>query len=298
MNRTDLSPLDRGVRPIVKWAGGKRKLLSVLLEVDPGPVRRYFEPFLGGGAMMLAMPNTTRKFLCDSNPELLNLYRTVRDYLPDLLESLRKLDNTKETYLAIRAWDRKPNFLELSDVQRAARFLFLNRTGFNGLYRVNSSGYFNVPYGSYANPRIVDEKNLTSFSAFLNERKWSRLLTNIGPAMNFSDYLDRFTFKRGDLVYLDPPYAPMNKTSSFVSYQAGGFGEHEQKLVMLVAKRIDAEGGRVMISNSAAEMVKNLYEEILSPLPNFKIGEIEASRLIAAKSSSRTPAKEIVIRNY
>jgi DNA adenine methylase len=292
------TPLNTGVRPIVKWAGGKRKLLPQLLSREVGPINRYFEPFLGGGAMMLALPNEVERFLCDSNEDLLNVYQDVRDNLIPLLEILSTFKNDQETYSAIRDWDRTNDWANRTVIEKSARFIYLNRTGFNGLHRVNAAGKFNVPFGHYKNPKIADRENLHKFSEFLNQKNGDgEFITKLLPAQDFASFLLKVRPESGDFVYLDPPYAPLPNTSSFVSYQAGGFGDADQKSVMESALEAHRRGAKIMISNSKAPVVLQLFSELLEP-EGFSLEFILAARNIAARSSSRAPIHEVVIRNF
>jgi DNA adenine methylase len=292
------TPLNTGVRPIVKWAGGKRKLLPQLLSREIGPINRYFEPFLGGGAMMLALPNEVERFLCDSNEDLLNVYQGVRDDLIPLLDILSTFKNDQETYSSIRDWDRTNDWANRTIIEKSARFIYLNRTGFNGLHRVNAAGKFNVPFGHYKNPKIADRENLQKFSDFLNQKSADgEFITKLFPAQDFASFLLKVRPGSGDFVYLDPPYAPLPNVSSFVSYQAGGFGDTDQKSVITSALDAHRRGAKVMISNSTAPVVLQLFSELLEP-EGFSLELILAARNIAAKSSSRAPIHEVVIRNF
>lgn len=299
MTSINMSPLDIGIRPIVKWAGGKRRLISELLSHDVGPVETYYEPFLGGGAMMLALPLDTPRKICDANADLINLYLTVRDSLEDLLSALQHMPNEPKIYNEIRGWDRLPNWNKKSNIEKSARFLYLNKTAFNGLHRVNRAGEFNVPFGRYKNPKILDRPNLESFSKFLNQKNAEgSFVTEIHPANSFDSFLKNQSLRLGDFVYLDPPYAPLPNSQSFVSYQAGGFSDFDQRRVMEVALESHERGAKVMLSNSSAPMILELYEEILGPTGDFNIEFIQASRNIAAAGSARAAVAEAVIRNY
>ena len=207
-----LEKLEKGTYPIVKWVGGKRQLMFELLKNMPKSHNRYFEPFIGGGALFFEL-QPENAYISDMNEELINLYSIVRDNVYELISDLNKHEVSKEYFLEIRNLDRTDKYKNLSNVQRASRFIYLNRTCFNGLYRVNSQGQFNVPYGNYKNPRIVDENNLLNCSELLKN-------TEIKCA-DFSEILTKV--KKGDFVYFDPPYVPLNETSSFTSYTKDGF---------------------------------------------------------------------------
>jgi len=264
-------------KPIVKWAGGKRQLLPELLARVPVEFGAYHEFFLGGGALFFELYGQElidTAYLADINPDLMNLYNIVKKRPYELIEELKaeKYENDEKTFYSIRSQ-------EVSDgVQRAARFLYLNRTAYNGLYRVNSKGKFNVPFGRYKNPRILDEVGLLAASEALSCAKLM--------CTDFSDIL--IYAKEGDFAYFDPPYYPLNGTSNFTSYTSAGFGfEEQQKLKKtvdsLVKKNVD-----VLISNSATDFIKNLYS-------NYKCEIVVANRMINCIAERRGTVKEIVI---
>jgi DNA adenine methylase len=276
-------------KPFLKWAGGKRKLLSEILP-QLGSIRgAYFEPFLGAGAVLLGLDPRIPKFGNDINGELINTWLCIQRDPEGLLFELQKLDHSKEAFLEIRALDRKTGWLRTATPhQRAARTIYLNKTCFNGLYRVNSKGHFNVPFADYKNPRIVDEGNLRSVSTFLNtadERGGN-------PLFQCSDY-EAFVeqAKSGDVVYFDPPYAPISKTASFVGYASGGFGEFKQLQLRDTAAKLINRGVRVLISNSDSELINDLY----SSEYGFQKKRLSVARPIAAKPTSRGAVGELLI---
>ena len=246
-------------RPFLKWAGGKSKLLPQLLEVAPRDFSAYFEPFLGGGALFFALSASRgplRSSLSDSNEELVNAYTCVRDSLPELISALQGMEHQ---YL--QATDRAASYYRVRSAQRsdpvhrAARLLFLNKTCFNGLYRVNRSGRFNVPHGRYANPTICDTANLEAASAALQ-----------GSAVtgeDFSDSCQRAGF--GDFVYFDPPYQPVSQTSRFTSYTAADFTWDDQVRLADVAIEASSRGASVLISNSGNGDIEALYPRTRPP---------------------------------
>ena len=225
--------------PLVKWVGGKRQLMLDLLKNMPTSFNRYFEPFIGGGALFFEL-QPYNAYISDMNEELINLYCVVRDNVYELISDLSKHKITKEYYLKIRNLDRTNKYKKLTNVQRASRFIYLNRTCFNGLYRVNSKGEFNVPFGNYKNPRIVDIDNLLSCSSLLKN-------TEIKHA-DFSKVLEYA--KKGDFVYFDPPYVPLNETSSFTSYTKNGFDMDMQVKLKEVCDELNLKGVNFMLSNS------------------------------------------------
>ncbi|MFW6026133.1 MAG: DNA adenine methylase [Candidatus Woesearchaeota archaeon] len=268
----------------VKWAGGKKQLISQFEKFFPEKVDRYLEPFVGGGAVAFYMLKTRRPketIISDINKELMTGYKVIRDKLDELMGKLKehKENHCKEYYYKIRKQDRKEE-VDLSDVEQTARFIYLNKTCFNGLYRVNSKGQFNVPIGSYKNPAILMKNDLKEISRLLNNVKVKQ--------QSFEKVLD--DAKEGDFVYLDPPYYPLNK-DSFTSYQQKQFLDEEHKKLAEVFKKLDEKGCRVMLSNSDTEFVKNLYED-------FNINVVRARRSINCNGDDRGKINELVITNY
>ncbi|AEG16007.1 DNA adenine methylase [Desulfofundulus kuznetsovii DSM 6115] len=264
-------------RPPVKWAGGKSQLI---LQFEPLFPKReyslYVEPFVGGGAIFFHLL-PPRAVLIDSNDELINFYLVVRDNLEALLQDLRRHENTAEYYYRIRALD--PG--QLTPVERASRFLYLNKTGYNGLWRVNSQGKHNVPFGRYKNPKIVDEPNLRLVSEAL---KRAEIICG-----DFSRVLD--CADRGAFVYLDPPYHPLSETANFTSYTPDAFGEDDQRRLAEVFRELDRKGCLVMLSNSDTPFIRELYK-------NYDIQVVYAKRAINCRADKRGPISELVIRNY
>jgi DNA adenine methylase len=267
--------------PFLKWAGGKSQLLKTFSSYYPSVFGRYFEPFVGGGAVFFALAakqgNGFRATISDCNQELINCYATVRDHLEELLEALRKHRNDKHHFYAVRGSD----VARLSAIDRAARLIYLNKTCFNGLYRVNRSGQFNVPFGKYKNPRIVDETNL---------RLASRVLQNADVLCSpFENTLSKT--KAGDFVYLDPPYQPVSATSNFTSYTSASFGLQDQERLADFVHKLDKRGCHVMVSNSDNELIQQLYAR-------FKVHKVTATRAINCKGNLRGRINELLITNY
>lgn len=275
-----LEQLKSETYPIVKWVGGKRQLMFELIKNMPKSYNRYFEPFIGGGALFFEL-QPEQAYISDMNEELINLYSVVRDYVYELIKDLSKHEVSKEYFLEIRNIDRTEQYTELSDVERASRFIYLNRTCFNGMYRVNSQGQFNVPFGHYKNPRIIDENNLLNCSELLKK-------TEIKCA-DFSEILTKV--KKGDLVYFDPPYVPLNETSSFTSYTKDGFDINMQFKLRDVCDELDNKGVKFMLSNSDTKLVNELYV-------NYEIKKVFASRQINANADGRGKITEVLVRNY
>ncbi len=269
-----------GTYPLIKWVGGKRQLMHELLRNMPESYNRYYEPFVGGGALFFEL-QPFGGYISDMNEELINFYSVVRDNVHELISSLKKHEITKEYFLNIRNIDRTEKYKNISNVEKASRFIYLNRTCFNGMYRVNSQGQFNVPFGHYKNPRIVDTYNLINCSALLKK-------TEI-ECCDFSLILNRV--KKGDFVYLDPPYVPLSETSSFTSYTKDGFDIDMQIKLRDVCNELDSKGVMFMLSNSDTKLVKELYAP-------YDIKKVYAKRHINANAFGRGKISEILVRNY
>lgn len=275
-----LEQLKNEIYPIVKWVGGKRQLMFELIKNMPKSYNRYFEPFVGGGALFFEL-QPENAYISDMNEELINLYSVVRDNVYELIEDLGKHEVSKEYFLEIRNIDRTEQYAKLSSIERASRFIYLNRTCFNGMYRVNSKGEFNVPFGHYKNPRIIDENNLLNCSKLLNK-------TEIKCA-DFSEILTKV--QKDDFVYFDPPYVPLNETSSFTSYTKDGFDIDMQFKLRDVCDELDSMGVKFMLSNSDTKLVNELYA-------NYEIKKVFASRQISANADGRGKITEVLVRNY
>ncbi len=275
-----LEKLQQETYPIVKWVGGKRQLMFELLKNMPENYNRYFEPFIGGGALFFEL-QPDNAYISDMNEELINLYQVVRDNVDELIADLQKHDITKEYFIEIRNIDRTEEYKNWSDIQKASRFIYLNRTCFNGMYRVNSKGEFNVPFGHYKNPRILDENNLINCSNLLQR-------TEIKHA-DFSEILKKV--EKGDFVYFDPPYVPLSETSSFTSYTKDGFDLDMQFKLRDVCDELDSMGVKFLLSNSDTKLVNELYE-------NYNIKKVFASRQINANADGRGKITEVLVRNY
>lgn len=269
-------------RPIIKWAGGKAQLLPILQRHLPPMerVKRYYEPFVGGAAMFFFLQHES-SHLSDTNAEIINLYHVVRDCLDELQVALRKhkLSNSETYYYQIRSQDTAT----LSLVERAARIIYLNKTCFNGLYRVNSKGRFNVPYGRYKNPTICDTSNLEAASLAL------RRATLPGSGIDYEDALHDVGV--GDFIYFDPPYHPLNTTSSFTSYTDKSFTADDQARLALTFRRLHVSGSYLMQSNSDTPLIRALYY-------GFRMERIQANRSINSKGDKRGPVSELLIMNY
>ena len=267
-----------GAAPFLKWAGGKSQLLQPILARIPAQVPgTYVEPFIGGGAVFFELARTARikrARLSDRNPELVNAYVAVRDRVEDVIEALAEHENDEEHYYRIRDIDPA----SLAVPERAARTIFLNRVGYNGLYRVNSSGRFNVPFGRYRNPRICDAEGLRHASRALG-------IADIRVA-DFAGTCSGVTV--GDVVYLDPPYVPVSKTASFTSY-SGRFDEAEHQRLAQVFRELVDVGAFVLLSNSDTKLSRELYT-------GFKITTVDATRAINSKGDKRGVVREVLVQ--
>lgn len=274
-----MQPFDWGVhaKPFLKWVGSKRYLLPEILPRLPKKIGTYYEPFLGGGAVFFALA-TEKRFkravISDANRELMSTYKIVRDKPAELTKRLKKHVYEEKRYYEVRAQDP----WKLGDVERAARMIYLNRTGFNGLYRVNKKGEFNVPFGRYTNPTICDEENLLAVSEVLQDVEIKS--EDFGYAT--------FDAKRDDVVYFDCPYVPLSATSNFTAYAKDGFGPKEQERLRNCAARLDSIGVHVLLSNSDTPLVRELYK-------GFKIERVEAPRRVNSKAEKRGNVSELLI---
>ena len=273
-------------KPFVKWVGGKRQLLKQFRELGLYPpeafnpiTNTYHEPFVGGGAVFFDLLPKNAK-LSDLNNELVITYNVIKDNVDELIKSLQKHIYDKEYYLEVRA----KKVEDLSDIEIASRFIFLNRTGFNGLYRVNKSGQFNVPFGRYNNPVICDEDNLRRVSNALQDV----IITH----QDYKKVLE--TAQNGDFVYFDPPYYPINTTSSFTSYTVEGFLEKEQTELRNTFVKLHEKGCFVMLSNSDTPFINELY----SVINGVTINKITAGRAINSKGTGRGKITEVLVTNY
>jgi len=268
------------VKPFLKWAGGKSQLLPELLKRIPKNFNRYFEPFIGGGAFFFYL-QPMNAYISDTNEELILTYTVIRDRLPELIIELEKIKHSTENYYSLRALDRELSFSGLSSVLKAARLIYLNKTCFNGLYRVNASGQFNVPQGKYKNPKYVDRENLFACHQVLRATE----------IVHDSFLSIEHKVKKGDFVYFDPPYVPLTTTSSFKTYTKEGFGEAEQVALKDLCDRLTKMEVNWMLSNSSSPVVLDLYND-------YNIELVDATRSINSKANSRGKIKEALISNY
>lgn len=271
------------VVPFVKWVGGKRQILLDIEKYLPSKFLTYYEPFVGGGALLFHL-QPKNAVINDSNEELINLYTVIKNNPLDLIEDLRKHKNEADYFYTIRGLDRdREKFLKLTDIERASRIIFLNKTCYNGLFRVNNAGEFNTPFGRYKNPNIVNEITIKAVSSYLNN---ANILIMNG---DFEEALRDVS--KGDFIYLDPPYDPISDSSSFTGYTKGGFGRDEQERLKDLCDQLHAKKAKFLLSNSYTELILNLYK-------NYKIKEVKAIRSINSDAEKRGQVSEVLIRNY
>ena len=292
------------VKPFLKWAGGKTQLLDEIdeyLPFDDKNITKYAEPFVGGGAVLFHILNNYELeaiYISDINSDLIDTYISIRDNVDSLVENLGELE---ELYLSADNYGRKEIFLdkrmrfnylklhpdEVSMVEKAALMIFLNRTCFNGLYRVNSKGLYNVPAGRYKNPTICDEKNLSAVS-----NKLKNVIIVCAPYYESDKFIDDHTF-----VYFDPPYRPITETAGFTSYTENGFGDIEQENLAKYYDKLCKKGAICLLSNSDPKNV-NPDDDFFDDLyMNYKVNRVYANRMINSKSSKRGKITEILVTN-
>jgi len=274
------------LQPFLKWAGGKRQLLPEIRKYVPQKFNTYFEPFIGAAAVLFDLQPQTA-VINDANAELINCYQVIKDSPEELITATRKHRelNTKEYFYKLRGLDRKKEFLKLSAVERAARIIYLNKTCFNGLFRVNSNGQFNVPYGDYKNPSIVDEVVIKATSRYFNEKAVTILNDDFEKAVNEAN--------KGDFIYFDPPYDPVSDTASFTGYDVNGFDKNEQRRLKKVCDELSNKKCKVLVSNSATDFIKELYGD----QTQYTIVEVEANRNINSVGTGRGKISEVLIYN-
>ncbi|MDR1625427.1 MAG: DNA adenine methylase [Spirochaetia bacterium] len=276
------------IRPFLKWAGGKRQLLAEIKKQLPQGMNKYtyYEPFVGAGAVFFELQHG-KAVIGDCNAQLILTYKTIKENVEELIKLLRKHKNKngEEYFYEIRNLDRDAaKFSKLTDAGKAARFIFLNKTCFNGLYRVNSQGLFNVPCGKYKNPAICEETVLRHISGYLNNNGIAILNSDFEAAVLSAD--------ENSFVYFDPPYHSPGKTN-FTGYQADGFGEEEQERLRAVMVKLTNRGAKCLLSNSDTDYIRKLYD-----CDFFDIISVRAKRFINSDSAGRGNVNEVLIKNW
>ena len=271
------------VAPVLKWVGGKRQLLDTFKPLLPKRITSYCEPFVGGGAMLFHLQPSTA-YVNDINCELIKVYDIIKNDVENLIIRLSQFENTADEFYAIRDWDRNKNeYNSLSDTEKAARILYLNKTCYNGLYRVNNAGEFNSPFGNYRNPNIINAPVLRAVSAYLNAANIHLTSTDYSTVLN--------TIPKGTFVYLDPPYDPLSETSNFTGYSRGGFTREDQIQLRECCDELDRRGIKFMLSNSATDFILEQYKA-------YNVRIVQAKRAINSIAAKRGDVDEVVVRNY
>lgn len=273
------------VAPVLKWVGGKRQLMDVIAPLIPSSLTTYYEPFIGGGAVLFNL-QPKKAVINDLNPELINVYKVIKDNPNELIQALKMHEsmNCEDYFYEVRAYDRnKTEYEKLSNIEKAARVIYLNKTCYNGLFRVNSSGEFNSPWGRYSNPNISNIPTIKALNTYFNKYD---ITIKCG---NYADSLKGI--RKGAFVYLDPPYMPISSSSSFTGYTANGFGEKEQIELKKLCDKLNDKGVKFLLSNSCCPFIEELYK-------NYIIQKVPAKRTINANAEKRGVIDEVLVRNY
>ncbi|MBC8589429.1 DNA adenine methylase [Paratissierella segnis] len=270
------------IQPFLKWAGGKRQLIKEIEKYFPNKISTYYEPFLGGGAVLFYL-QPKKAIINDYNADLINTYKVIMDNIEELIENLKKHKNTSEYFYYIRGLDRKPEFKNLNNIEKASRLIYLNKTCYNGLFRVNSQGEFNTPFGNYKNPNIVNEHVLRVVNKYLNENDIRILNYDFEEALK--------GIRKGSFVYFDPPYMPISDSSSFTGYTLDGFNIEDQIRLKNLCDNLDGKGVKFLLSNSSAPFILDLYKD-------YNIEFVNAKRSINSIAGGRGEIKEILVKNY
>lgn len=275
------------VAPVLKWVGGKRQLLKEILPLIPKDISAYYEPFVGGGAVLFAL-QPKKAIINDYNAELINVYQVIMNDHDNLIKILETHEekNSSEFFYKIREIDRSYEYKNLTDVERAARIIYLNKTCYNGLYRVNQAGQFNSPYGKYKNPNIVNSPAIKALhDYFIN----SNITITSG---DYKDTLKEIKAKTRSFVYLDPPYYPLSSSSSFTGYTENGFDEEQQIELKNECVKLNKKGIKFLLSNSSCDFIEELYKN------DFNIKIIKAKRVLNSDGNKRGEIDEVLISNY
>lgn len=271
------------ISPIVKWVGGKRQLLAEIMPLINNNCSTYVEPFIGGGAVFFEL-QPKKAIINDYNRELINVYRIIKSDPEELISELvtHEKNNTEDYFYELRALDRSPQYEIMSDIQKAARVIYLNKTCYNGLYRVNAAGQFNSPYGKYKNPNIVNATTIKGMSKYLNK-------ANVD--IRQGDYKEALKgLRSGAFVYLDPPYMPISSSSSFTGYTENGFSYEQQEALKRECDKLRNKGISFLQSNSDCPEIRELYS-------GYEIKTVQAKRSINSKANKRGEISEVLIYN-
>lgn len=274
------------LKPALIWIGGKTQLLSTIVPLLPDNYNTYCEPFVGGGALLFhVQPHTA--IINDINTELITTYNVIKYDVENLIVELKTFKNESDFYYWVRSWDRDTDaYNNISDIKKAARILYLNKTCFNGLYRVNNQGKYNAPFGKHKNPKIVNEVVLRQVSEYFNKCDITILNADYTKVLE--------SLPRDSFVYLDPPYDPVTKTANFTKYTSNGFSQDDQIELKEMCDKLTSRGIKFMLSNSSTEFIKNLY----SDGEKYNIIEVYAVRTVNCDASKRGKVSEVIVRNY
>ncbi len=270
------------IAPFLKWVGGKRQLMPIIREHLPSKFNTYYEPFIGGGAVLFEI-QPKKAVINDFNQELINTYKIIKSNPIELIQDLKLHLNESDYFYNIRALDRQEGFENLSSLKKASRILYLNKTCYNGLYRVNNSGEFNSPFGKYKNPNIVNEITIKAVSKFLNENDITIINGDFEKAVEKA--------KKGDFVYFDPPYDPVSKSSNFTGYVQGGFNMFDQIRLRELCDKLNEKRVRFLLSNASTSFILDQYSK-------YNISKVKANRSINSNASKRGEVDEVLIKNY
>jgi len=275
--------INKLVTPVVKWVGGKRQIINQIVKYIPKSFSTYYEPFLGGGAVLFELQPKTA-VVNDINAELINLYEVIKNNVNELIDDLKQHRNDETYFYELRELDRnKEYYNHLTPLQRASRLIYLNKTCYNGLFRVNKAGQFNTPFGNYKNPNIVNEYTLKAVSSYFNKAQITFTCKDFNEALKGA--------RKGAFVYLDPPYDPVSDSASFTGYDKGGFDQSEQIRLKNACDKLNEKGIKFLLSNSATDFIKDLYKD-------YKIEIIQAKRVINSKADKRGEIDEVLVMNF
>ncbi|NLX76363.1 MAG: DNA adenine methylase [Clostridiaceae bacterium] len=271
------------VAPVLKWVGGKRQLIEDIIKLIPDQYTTYYEPFLGGGAVLFSL-QPERAVVNDISEELINVYTVIRDNIEELIEDLKTHKNEAGYYYRLRELDRdREAYSRLSSVKRASRIIYLNKTCYNGLFRVNRQGEFNSPFGRYKKPNIVNEKTLRAVNIYFNSANITFRCMDFEEAVN--------GIRKGSFVYFDPPYDPVSDSANFTGYDKGGFGREEQVRLKKLCDKLDKRNVKFLLSNSATDFILDLYRD-------YNITVVKANRAVNSRGDKRGKVDEVLVRNY
>ncbi len=273
---------NKHIGPVLKWVGGKRQLLSVIDTFLPETIGSYYEPFVGGGAVLFHL-QAQKAVINDYNEELINVYNVIKNDVDALLIDLKRHANDSEYFYDLRAKDRNGLYSKMTPVEKASRVIFLNKTCFNGLYRVNAAGEFNTPFGRYKNPNIVNETTLRAVSEYFKNQHVEIKQGDFEASLK--------DVEKGAFVYFDPPYDPVSISSNFTSYTDQGFGRKDQIRLKEVCDSLNEKGVNFMLSNSATDFIKDLYSD-------YRIEITKAKRSINSNKDKRGKVEEVLVMNY